>query len=346
MLDIGSEHRMLGLLWSWAQDHHDDCPERTWLALHDLRLQQHQLRVARLLEDVVHRLDSIGVQVVTLKGVTAEQRWYRRRGERLCSDVDLWIGPEDLRRMDEILDELSPAHPWRDDIVRLVVSGRIQAVTLRVDGLEVDLHTDLFKLGFASRCGAEYWERAQWIALPGGQRVRVLDETVALLHFLVHLNKDRFQRLLAYADVVRVANSEMVDWNTLERFARAEGLEASVRCTLAAVSADLDWTAPQPVGKCGNCVRCTVWRLLWPPRIRLLGLEGRRRFRRRQQWLSVSARGRLHEGLWWWAMDLFPPSVTVVTRYPDERGPYLWRLISGRVKALIGDWSNNEHAEA
>lgn len=274
IVDIALDHRMGGLLWSWAQSRPVDEALKGRLALADLRVQAHMVRVWSLLESSVGRLVEAGIEVASLKGPTAEARWYARPGERPSSDVDLWLSPYQVDRAGDALRLLQPDHPWEPFFDELAAQGRVQTVTLDVGGVEVDLHLDLLKTGLTTRQSTLYWDACEWWDLSGGMRVRVLDPTTSLLLFLVHLNKDRFQRLLGYADVVRVVNSG-ADLDRLRVYATREGLGASVGASLGAVSTDLGmaWLDMPPGSR--------TWRAVWRRSIRLRGSEGRRRFRRR-----------------------------------------------------------------
>ena len=332
LLRVATDHRMTGLLWTWARDHLEEGDERRRLAIRDLEVQAHLRRVSRVLGDCVDRLAAAGIEVATIKGVTAEQRWFARPGERLASDVDLWIGPHDVQRIGAVLETLAPDHPWIPYTDALAASGRIQSITIRVDGLEVDLHLDLLKLGVPTRSNTDIWDRMVQLSLPNGGCVRVLDDSSALLQFLVHLNKDRFQRLLGFADVARVIGAGSVDWGRLVSLARRDGIETPVLCSLETVLDALELPWPNDLERpCG--ARAALWRWIWRPSIRLLGTEGRLRFRRRQQWIPFLARGRILEASRAWFLDLWPPSVTVQSHYGDVKGPYLWKLIVGRARS-------------
>lgn len=332
LVAVAKDHRMAGLLWTWAQCHAPDSEPRTALAVWDLKVQAHLVRVWDTLESSVQQLGRIGIDIATMKGVIAEQRWYGRGGERQCADVDLLLGPHQLDRAADAVAVLQPDHPWRNHIAELVRSGRVQTVTLQTGPVAVDLHFDLLKLGIPTRRADDIWEATVPYELCTGGTVRVLDATTALLNFLVHLNKDRFQRLLGYADIARVIDSGGVDWVRFFRLARDEGIETSVLCALETVLATLrlPWPndLPSPHG-----LRAAAWRWLWRPGIRLRGQEGRLRFRARQQWLAVLARGRGREAVAWWLRELCPSSALVDAHYQHIRGPYLWKLVRGRVES-------------
>jgi hypothetical protein len=332
LLAVAKEHRMTGLLWSWARTNSTDRELKTDLAVYDLAMQAHLHRVWTVLETCAARLEAAGIEAATIKGVTAGARWYARTGDRPCSDVDLLVAPHEKERAGDIVRLLQPDHPWASHVAELARKNRIQAVTLVVDGLEVDLHFDPLKLYMPTRQAGKIWERARSYRLPTGVSIRVLDDTSSLLLFLVHLNKDRFQRLLGYSDIARIVGAGQVDWDELARLAAREGIEVPVLSTLDVVVRTLELTWPDDLDH-PRGPRARAWRLLWPERIHLLGREGRLRFKRRQDWIPLLARGRGSEALAWWTRDLWPPAPLVTAEYAHIPGPYPWKLLRGRIDA-------------
>jgi hypothetical protein len=334
LLAIAREHRMAGLLWTWLREQEVDPAIKRDLAMYDLFVQGHQERVWSVLESSVARLQTAGVDVAAIKGVTAEARWYGRRGERPCSDVDLLLSPYQLNQAASAVAALQPDHPWLPHVNEMAASAQVQAVTMLVDGLEVDLHFDLLKLGFPSRQPLGFWARTRRYPLRNGTRVHVLDDTAALLHLLVHLNKDRFQRLLGFADVARIVLAGHVEWSALVRLAERDGIEIPVLRTLEVVVDELDLPWPGGIAR-PRGPRSVLWSALWRPSIRLRGREGRLRFRHRQDWIRLLARGRAIESIGWWMRELAPPRPTVDAHYAHVRGPYLWKLVRGRTEAVL-----------
>ena len=329
LLDIAIEHRMGGLLWSYVKDRVpcDDVTRR--LAAHDLRAQAHLVRVRSLLGRCVRQLRREGIEVASIKGPITESRWYHRAGERPCSDVDLWLSPHQLDRAGDALEILQPDHPWVTFFGDLARSGEVQAVTLRVDGIEVDLHLDLLKTGLPTVGQQQIWERTELFELADGTSVRVLDATTALFHFLVHLNKDRFQRLLGYADAARIIEGG-VDWRLFGVLARVEGLERCATRSCAVILSDLQ--RPDIAGgPVRGGVRAAVWSLLWRRHIRLWGYAGRRRFRWRQLSIVLLAEHRsLRVRSSALLRELFPPTVVLEAQGRPVAARRLWELLLRR----------------
>jgi hypothetical protein len=334
LTDLAVDHRLTGLVWNWLRDHRAVEPAlQASIAMRDLAVQAHHARVWAALETSVERLHDAGIDVLAVKGVTAESRWYGRTGERPCADVDLLLPPHELPRATEAVAALQPEHPWLPELDRMVIGGRVQGVTLEADGVDVDLHFDLLKVGVPMRGAHDLWVRSRRFRLPSGREVRVLDDTGALFHLLIHLNKDRFHRLLGYADIARLLVEGNVDLELLERDARREGLEVPAACTLQTVLDELE--LPQPPGWTRpRGWRVAVWDRLWPRRVHLLGgTEGEIRHRMRHNWIAVLARGRTAEACWSWLRSMWPPAATVEMHYGSIRGPYLWKLLRGRLEA-------------
>lgn len=305
LVAIALDHRMGGLLWSWARDHAQEGDLRSAVAVRDLRTQAHSARVWGLLESCVQRLSEVGIEVASIKGPTTEARWYSRPGERPTSDVDLWLSPYQIDRAGDALATLQPDHPWAPVFGDLAADGVVQTVTLKVDDIEVDLHIDLFKTGLRTLQAPAIWDATRHFELPGGTMVPVLDSAAALFHFLIHLNKDRFQRLLGYADIVRIVDSE-IDWDRLIALATGEGLATPAFAALEVVYSDVGLPLPSNA-PASSGPRSWLWRLIWTRRVRLRGMEGRRQFRRRQLLIPALADRSVTEVAAVYALEVAPP---------------------------------------
>ncbi|MGH2499057.1 MAG: nucleotidyltransferase family protein, partial [Candidatus Limnocylindria bacterium] len=326
------EQRMAGLLWTRVATGELALPqaERDLLREEDLRTWGRHRILWDALADLARRLAAMGVEFAVAKGVIAEARWYGRVAERPSSDIDLLVAPHDVGRVGAVLAELSPQHRLRGAAQALVDAGQLQSIDLWIGQVPIDLHTDLLKLGIVgSRQRHLIWERTRLFPLPSGGTVRVPDAEMSLIHFLLHLNKDSFARLLGFADVARICAREKLDWDFIDAFARREGLAHPLYLTLEVVRSTLGLAEPARAAPGGW--RATAWRLLWPPSVRLRGESGRVRFRHRQLWLGLSAPGRTAAALRGLLRLIFPPPALLTYFFPRARGPYLLRLAQGRL---------------
>src|SRR4029453_9611259 len=180
------------------------------------------------LASVAATLEELGVEVAVAKGVVAEARWYDRMGERPCSDLDLLLSPADLGRIDDVVAAIEPSHPLCGSVRRLAEQGLLQSIDLECDGVPIDLHWDILKLGIPSRNRQAIWDRTVPFTAPDGRLLRVLDAESSFVHLLVDPNKGRFRRPLGFADVARIHELEALDRAAVRWLGRADGIEASV----------------------------------------------------------------------------------------------------------------------
>lgn len=335
-LRSAAEHRMSGLVWTYVDRGLIELPlhGRQSLFETDLAHWAHNVRLWaawRALTDLGSR---VGVEMALFKGVAVESRFYQRTGERPCSDIDVLIAPEQTDKIEELLEALVFDRHLIAPTGRLVRSGRIQSVLAELDGVSVDVHVDLFKLGFASKHPDLIWAEVEQVEGSEGT-YRTIEPALSLLHLLLHLNRDRFRRLLGYVDIRLIAVSGLVDWDRFWHHARREGLESIAREVLAAVGDVLPLPTSALRGS-GVSVRALAWRRLWPPSTRLKGRSGRYRFSRRAQlFLPFLCRGRSAEAFALLLRHVLPPAELVDYHHRNvTKGPYLLRLVKGR----IADW--------
>lgn len=337
LLESAIDHRMTGLLWSAIAGGGIELPsehERR-VAARDAAVELHHRRLWDVMDAIHARLHALGIGVAYFKGVVAEARWYDRLAERPCRDLDLLLEPQARTRIGEVLEALQPAHPFREQLPPLVRSGVLQSIDLIVDGLAVDVHLDLLKFEVPTRQAERIWSRVTKVATPEGRSVPTIDDEVSLIHFLLHANKDRFSRLIAYADVARVLRRGEgdLDWPFIDDFLRGEGLRVPVYSALGAITDGLGLppATARPAGW-----RAQAWQALWPPASRLHGARGLMIRQHRQFLLPLLAEGRLLEGVRWLVRRrVMPPSSALEMYYPDTKGPYVARVIVGRLRRAV-----------
>jgi hypothetical protein len=340
-------HGMAGLLLSEVE--RTDPPWRR-IALAVLTARQASVRLwhERLwaaLSSVSAILDDAGIEVAIAKGIAAEARWYGRVGERPSNDLDLLLSPAQLDRIDDVVAAIEPSHPLCGKVRRFAEAGNIQSIDLEYQGVPIDLHWDVLKLWIPSRNRAAIWDRTVPFTLPDGRSLRALDAECSFVHFLVHINKDRFRRLLGFVDVARIHQREDLDHAAMQRLIRADGIETSVSASWDVVVRTLGLDAPNdfPAG----AVRSLVWHVAWRPSVRLRATESTIRFRHRQWLIAMLGRGRAVETARCWVRMTFPPADLLaylhsgyasrwgaeqVSTTPRSR---LWALTIGRVQASL-----------
>jgi hypothetical protein len=341
-------HGMAGLLLSEVE--RTDPPWRR-IALGVLTARQASVRAwhERLwagLVSISAVLDDAGIDVAIAKGIAAEARWYARAGERPCNDLDLLLSPAHLGQIDDVIAAIEPSHPLRGKVRRLAERGVIQAVDLVHEGVPIDLHWDILKLGIPSRNRQAIWDRTVPFTLPDGRSLRALDAECSYVHFLMHLNKDRFRRLLGFVDVARVYEREELDHAAVERLVRADGIETSVSASWEVVVRTLGLHARNQIPAAG--VRSLIWHIAWRPSVRLRAAESHVRFRHRQWLIAVLSRGRAVEAMRCWVRVTFPPANFLAYAHSDYASRWgaepvsitprsrLWALTIERMKLSRG----------
>jgi hypothetical protein len=340
-------HGMAGLLLSEVE--RTDPPWRR-IALAVLTARQASVRLwhERLwsaLSSVSAILEDAGIEVAIAKGIAAEARWYTRMGERPSNDLDLLLSPAQLDRIDDVVAAIEPSHPLCGKVRRFAEAGNIQSIDLEHEGVPIDLHWDILKLWIPSRNREAIWERTVPFTLPDGRSLQALDAECSFVHFLVHINKDRFRRLLGFADVARIYQREDLDHAVMQRLVRTDGIETSVSASWDVVVRTLGLDAPN-LFRAGP-VRSLVWHLAWRPSVRLRATESTIRFRHRQWLIAMLGRGRAVETVRCWVRMTFPPTDLLaylhsgyasrwgaepVSTTPRSR---LWALTVGRIQAAV-----------
>jgi len=315
MVRSAFEHGMTGLLLNEVEQ-----TDQVWRrpALGLLRARQasvvawHQ-RLWGGLESIVALLDNIDVEVAVAKGIAAEARWYSRLGDRPCSDLDLLISPADFERLDDIVAVVEPSHPLCGKARRLAERGFLLSIDLVHEGVPIDLHWDILKLGVDSRNRHLIWERTVEFPLPNKGTTRALDAESSYIHFLVHLNKDRFRRLLGFVDAARIYDRGQLDGDAVDRLIRNDGLETSAHASWNTVVDTLGLAARPRFVKPG--IRAAVWHVAWRPSVRLRGAQSKGRFRHRESLIAVLIPGRTLEAARLWFRRRFPPAEMLIYMY-------------------------------
>lgn len=330
-LRSAAEHRMTGLVWSRVRAGELALTEESRFELmqSNLQMRVRERHILSVASTIAKKMEALGVQLGTFKGATAAARWYDAEGERPFGDLDLLVSPHDRWRAAEIAEAIEPGHKLAGSLQALVDDEVLPSVDLVIDNVAVDLHFDLLKFEVPGRHLDLYWARTIPFELEGGGTVRVLDAEASLVHFLMHVNRDRFRHLLGHVDVARVIQREDIDWDVVLKLIRSEGLEAPLLLTLEAIAEVMELELPplpQPSGW-----QARVWRRLWSADVRLSGEEGINRFRNRHRALPFLARGRTIDGIRHWFHYAVPPRSMMDVHFPETSGPYWWRNVTGRL---------------
>jgi hypothetical protein len=319
------EHRMVGLLLDSVSSSADIVDEVS-VPLHavQMAISARRREHDRVLSLVHRQLDEAGVIHTIVKGPASALRWFDKPVNRPYADLDVIVpAGEHFAKAVETLD---PANP----VVTLLggpAAPYVSSVDVVVDGVDVDLQTNALRFGPTPKSDAE-WNMGSDRLEEG---VRVFDAEHDLVVFLLHQGRDRFRFLVGVAES-RLRLKHPIDWDRVERIARAEGIWEQIAVALEVMCDELQIDTPvrSPAGW-----RSSFWRRAWTPDVRLLGETGRVRHIVRARWLMpLTMRGRVAEAAGWMLRSVFPPDALLRFRHPATRGPYLWRVVASRAQVI------------
>ena len=122
------------------------------LGLRQLATRRHHQDLWAALGEITRDLEHMEVDLATIKGVTAEARWYESLGQRPSIDLDLLIHPSGLDDVEKAVDLMHPDHHLRAHLREVISGTRLQSMgPSGPDDIWVDLHFDALKLGLATR---------------------------------------------------------------------------------------------------------------------------------------------------------------------------------------------------
>jgi hypothetical protein len=326
LVESAIEHRMQGLLWQAIQ--RDDLEllreKRLRLSQSYLRSRKHNQRLWEAATEISHVLDAEGIQVAVFKGIAAERQLYGQVGLRPCFDLDLWLAPASLSRSEEAVRRLHPGHPLSGQVGSLVARRSLRSLDLHWRGVRVDLHFDPVKIGVWFGGDEALWDTCE--ETDGGLRMVGLE--LGMLIALLHLNKDRFSRLLGFADVVRASETPGIAqeaWLLARRLGIETPVAASARVVARALRTDVEM--PPPHGW-----RRRVWQMLWPERGWLRGEEGYQHGRAREDLIPFFCRDGLVNGVRFLRHVWFPPHAMLTYFNPHTKGmTYPIALLRARI---------------
>ena len=331
LVGSAADHRMGGLLWSAVETYglKPDPASRESLRRVEVAAWARNRGLAEALVEI-HRIAlAAGIEVAAMKGVAAEARWFDRMGERPSFDIDLWVSPLHVHRIPELVETLQPSHSLLPSLPRMLARREIQSVDLGFAGLPVDLHIDPLKLELVRTQRPDLlWGRTETVGIQGVGQVKALDAEASLILFLIHLNKDRFRRLLGFVDIARILNSGTLDWEFITGFLDYEALTTPVAMALQRVESTLRVKFDSPL-KPSSGLGARLWTIAWPRRLQLLGPEAKTKNRHRLFLIPVTG-GRAPAAAVGWIKRLLPSSDLVDHYYPGIKGRYARRLVVGR----------------
>lgn len=278
--------------------------------------------------------DSLGIDIAVFKGLAIGSRWYRRPELRPANDIDVFIDPDQIDRLGELVAGFAAKAGSREAVEGMVAEGRVFEYSLLVDRVAVDLHVDPMNLVVPTRQQGRLWDRTETIPIAEGRTARTLDLELTIVQALLGLLRDNFADLLHLYDVALMIDNDP-DWDFVEAFINAEGWTDMVRFSLGFVCDVFE--RPSPLPRDISIDSRIIISGLWPDRILLKGSESIVKSPRRQSMASLLITERRFDVAGAMLRRIFPPRSVIDDRFADSAGPY---------PVALYRWRHSQHIEA
>ncbi|MDH3684415.1 MAG: nucleotidyltransferase family protein [Acidimicrobiia bacterium] len=184
-----------------------------------------QMRIQAAAIDVLSLLSDVGIATRVLKGLASAELDYPSLEYRWTGDVDLAVPPEEIERAIAVL----RANGFTDHLPNPPDPRLVRGATLRSpNGVEVDLHTRLFRRGSADdpfECAGVPLTSVPGLALPAERR---------LVHAAGHLmvTTPGKRRMSGLVDITRILDTAVLDPDRVRQLAIDSGVAAMVGVAL------------------------------------------------------------------------------------------------------------------
>jgi hypothetical protein len=329
LVDSSIEHGMAPILDNLVTTHaiagdHDALMR---LAAWSMESVTHTAAVDKALSTLINTCDDLTVEPAIFKGQAVSQRWYPRPDLRPSYDIDMFVSPDQRKRLADLVNTLDPDSAAATAIPVMVEDGRVFEESTTVDGIAVDIHSDPENHVVHPRNAHLMWEHTEPLELTSGRSIRVLDIEASLIVALIHLFRDNFADLLHIYDIGQMMDADP-DWRTVETIAESEAWTDLIRFSLGFVSDTLE--RPSPLPREVSLVSQALIRFIWPPSIRLSGIDSVIRSHRRHLYTGFLLTGRRRDVLVGLLRRVFPPRALIDLRI-DCACPYPIALLRWRM---------------
>ncbi len=198
-----------------------DASQRPWLHARHLDAAATQLRLRSHAASILSALDAADIETRVLKGLATAELDYPDRNRRHTGDVDLAVRPDDLDHTIQLLRTLGYRdQPTPFDPV-LLYGWTVETP----DGVEVDLHTRLFRRSPLD--DGLFADAGEAIGSLSATALRVEHRLVhAAGHFIISPPGRR--RMSGVVDITQLLGRGDLDLDEARRFAAAIGVESLV----------------------------------------------------------------------------------------------------------------------
>jgi hypothetical protein len=329
---ICSEHRVAPfVLETLVSAGRADDPAARFLAAVDLHVRHRYTLAERELGRVLAAAASVGLDPCLLKGIANAERWFPADpSARYASDLDLFVPPDQLGRVDALVDALEPGHRLHGLAAGLMRNGVLPDIPIRGSHVLIELHANPWSLPAPPDALHDLWSRTEHAVTRHGTAIRRLDPTAALLQAIVNSAKDNHAYLLQVVEIARACADPAIDWDrlvaTVRRY-RWDDVIGDALGWIAGIGAVEPGTIPADALALGGSATGTRLLARIAPRAdRLGGLDAWRRAQRFCK-LDLAVPGSRAQAILAIAGRTFSPPALIAAYAPDLRGPYPWRAV-------------------
>ena len=321
LVDSAAEHGMAPLLDAVVRNHEldGDHDALVQLTMRSLESAADTRAALEALDSLLDTCDTLGINIAVFKGLAIGSRWYPRPELRPACDIDVFVDPEQIDRLGELVERFATKPGNRAAVEGMVAEGRVFEYSLVVDRVAVDLHIDPMNLVVPTRQQQLLWEHTEMIPIPNERKIRTLDLELTIVQALLHLFRDNFADLLHIYDVSLMLDDDP-DWHFIEAFIETEGWTDLVRFSLGFVCDVLERPSPLPRDISTNS-RMAI-STFWPERILLKGPESIIANPHRQSMASLLIAGRRLDVAGAMTRRVFPSRSVIDDRFEDSTGSY------------------------
>ncbi len=215
---------------------------------------KNQILIERLQEGY-KLLQSLGFELISIKGIALSILYYKDFGARVMSDLDLVVKPEDADVVLKILQE----NGWRDARSnKLFVNTKGLLIGTRdlfnSKGDNLDLHWKLFKETYEPKLDLEIWKDKIPLQI-GKVKIYTLNPTDHVLNILVHgIEGNKIPSIRWIPDILVILEGEEINWDLLNKRAQERKLTPFVQEGIAYLASHF----PEIVSQKAATVSCKL----------------------------------------------------------------------------------------
>lgn len=184
------------------------------------------LKLAAVQDQILRQLDSQGVRVLALKGLSLSKLLFGEIADREFGDIDLLVAPDDAARVFQVLqsDGMVKTYPTGLSVSQeqaLIRYSKAQCFRVPKGACTLDLHWRLLSAWIGSDIFPfeEIWQRSQVLERQGLSPWRTLSNEDTIVFLALHGYQDGWPKLKQFLDFIVALESLEFDWSRVLQIA-------------------------------------------------------------------------------------------------------------------------------